>query len=505
VATGSGTHVIDFGNPAAPRVTRTYSGSSTFRLAARGTHLIATINTPNTISKPSLGLFDLTSATFTPTLYDFNSTQVWSPVGVALSGDLALITSSQGVFGESRTFIAKYPAVVDRAGVPPVVRILMPATGDRVTEADHIPVEVTATDDVGVQQVSILANGAGTGPLSLAPYQTFVRVPTGVGTLTLSAIATDLEGNAGTASDVVLQVRPDPLTTVSGRVVDVTGTGIANATVDLRGLRTTTDASGSYTLANVASVPNAIMASAWGRVNNLFANGSAQAVAGANGFTTMPNIVLRPPNVGPLQSFPIPAAANAIAVHGTNAFVALGSSGLMILDLTNPLQPVHLTTMSLRSNSIASDLAFSGNMAYVAGGPFEGLHVVDITNPAQPVLRGSLRTGSVYHVAVSGTTVYIADASDTGGLDVVDASDPAAPVLVGTALNNRWAADVAMAGSYVVVFHTSTFQSSTDPRISVIDVSNPASPLQIGSVAVPGLAGSSLVVRGNSVMLVGGT
>jgi len=48
------------------------------------------------------------------------------------------------------------------------------------------------------------------------PYQFNFKVPTGISSLTIGATAVDFGGNIGAATNVVVNVIPDPLTTAVG-------------------------------------------------------------------------------------------------------------------------------------------------------------------------------------------------------------------------------------------------------------------------------------------------
>jgi len=59
-----------------------------------------------------------------------------------------------------------------------------------------------------------------------------------------------------------------------------------------------------------------------------------------------------------------------------------------------------------------------------------GLQVIDVSNPSSPVLIGSVDTpGFARGVTVTGDTAYVADWSN--GLQVIDVSNPSSPVLIG--------------------------------------------------------------------------
>src|SRR6185503_20113785 len=77
--------------------------------------------------------------------------------------------------------------------------------------------------------------------------------------------------------------------------------------------------------------------------------------------------------------------------------------------------PTELSVLSI-PGAIAVDVA--GNFAYIAAGT-NGLTVVDVSDRAHPQARGTLGgIGNAQHVRASGQNVFIADA--TGSLRVVN-------------------------------------------------------------------------------------
>lgn len=107
--------------------------------------------------------------------------------------------------------------------------------------------------------------------------------------------------------------------------------------------------------------------------------------------------------------------------------------------------------------------------AYVADGS-AGIQIVDITDPLAPFIEGSLPTpGFAYDLAVVGSLVYVADGS--GGLRVIDVSVPAAPVEVGSAGTTGDAVDLAIESGYAFVAATDggleTFDIGTTPTLPV--------------------------------------
>jgi large repetitive protein len=99
-----------------------------------------------------------------------------------------------------------------------------------------ITFSANATDDIAVASVNFFVNGQLAFTTSSQPYQFMYMVPCSATTLTFGATAVDYGNNVGTAQNVVVPVVPDPLTTVTGRVVDSQGNPIASASVSAFGI-----------------------------------------------------------------------------------------------------------------------------------------------------------------------------------------------------------------------------------------------------------------------------
>jgi hypothetical protein len=98
----------------------------------------------------------------------------------------------------------------------------------------------------------------------------------------------------------------------------------------------------------------------------------------------------------------------------------------------------------------SNDVYISGKYSYVADGS-AGLQILDISNPASPILVGTYNTsGTAYGVYVSGKYAYVAD--DTSGLHVINVSNPGSPTLVGTYNTSGNATSVYISGKSCVCY-----------------------------------------------------
>ena len=161
-------------------------------------------------------------------------------------------------------------------------------------------------------------------------------------------------------------------------------------------------------------------------------------------------------------------------VLGTTAYMAAGTGGLYIIDVSNPAAPGLLGIYNT-APGFAGGVYVAGNTAYVTVhahygvAPLTGLLVIDVSNPAAPVLIGSYNTpGHANKVQVSGTTAYVTEFGAWDGLRIIDISDPASPLLLGSFYTAGHANGIYVSGKTAYV--------ANGGGMIIIDVSNPALP-----------------------------
>lgn len=148
------------------------------------------------------------------------------------------------------------------------------------------------------------------------------------------------------------------------------------------------------------------------------------------------------------------------------------------------------------SVAISGTTAYVGLLAYAAGPEFL---VVDITNPNVPTITGSLELGaSVFGVAVSGTTVFLATSDNAAELRAVSVAVPAAPASVGVLdlSGNTDALALAVTGSRAYV----TRATAAGADFYTINVGTPASMSLLGSVDLGG-SGAAVKVSGTNAFV----
>ena len=192
--------------------------------------------------------------------------------------------------------------------------------------------------------------------------------------------------------------------------------------------------------------------------------------------------------------------AEDVVVSGNYAYVATYGSGLRVVDISNPASPFEVGSFEI-SGHHANDITLSGNYVYVVFGSYtwpSGLRVVNITNPSNPVLEGSYDTpGDAYGIEVSGGYyAYVADGW-WDGLRVIAVSTATSPVEVGSYETSGHAEAVAVSGNY-------TYLVILESGLHVINVSNPANPARVGYCDTPGGA-RGVALSGNYAYVASGS
>lgn len=236
-------------------------------------------------------------------------------------------------------------------------------------------------------------------------------------------------------------------------------------------------------LVNITPVSGQASSTDWTLIGQV--GGSAQAVA-AQGDTVYAGIGLRlslldasTPSAPALLGTSTPFAdfVQDVAVADDLAFIAAGSAGLGIVDVSNPAQPS--TIASLDTRGYAEGIAVQGSMVYLADGPY-GLRVIDASNPASPFeVSSAYGFHYIFDVAIAGHYAYLA--AGGSGLLVVDISDPAHPVEIRQYDTAGYVYGIAIEGNVA-------YLADAWAGVQIVNVANPASPAKISNQPTPGWA-----------------
>lgn len=215
-----------------------------------------------------------------------------------------------------------------------------------------------------------------------------------------------------------------------------------------------------------------------------------------------------------------------------------GAGGVKILEAVSPSSPAIIGQADGIANAKA--VACAGSLAFLAGGS-EGLFVVDVSRPAEPTVKGSIGRGSFDFVNASSEVILAADndaASGGGKLVAIDVSTPDRPAVAGTvdvgskvtglsvagslayvvsaddclqtfevgdrqAMRRLGRAELGHGGTGVCVDAALAFVASSTVGLRVVDVSDPAHPVGKGSVALADCTARAVAARGDHAFVVG--
>ncbi len=172
-----------------------------------------------------------------------------------------------------------------------------------------------------------------------------------------------------------------------------------------------------------------------------------------------------------------PTTALSVKESGNYAYIAGGPIGLLVLDVTNPADPLFAGSLDLPSGAMpgAYDLYLdtANNYAYIANGS-GGLVVADVSNPYMPAyVTGYAVPDAAQGVDKQGNYVYVVDAYDAamGGMEIFDVTNPLAAILQPNMYPNDGGVmrKVNAIGNYAYI-------ADGAGGLDIIDVSNPAAP-----------------------------
>ncbi|MDD2247898.1 MAG: chitobiase/beta-hexosaminidase C-terminal domain-containing protein [Proteiniphilum sp.] len=181
--------------------------------------------------------------------------------------------------------------------------------------------------------------------------------------------------------------------------------------------------------------------------------------------------------------------ASCVRVVGNYAYVGAGTR-LRIMDVS---QPSNITELGSCYVDTVLEIKVSNGYAYIAA-LTSGLKIVDISNPSNPFVVGSLDTpGYAQGVDVVGNRAYVCD--EAYGLHIIDVSNPSSPSFVGNYDSPGFA-------NGVTVNNGIAYLADWSGGIRIVNVNNSSSPYELSYIFPASEA--DCVVYSNSVLYVGG-
>ncbi len=192
-----------------------------------------------------------------------------------------------------------------------------------------------------------------------------------------------------------------------------------------------------------------------------------------------------PANMRKVAEVHTPGSAVDIKISGDLAVIGVqefdADFGLLILDISDPANPVELSRLEEVGWGGVHNLFIHGDRIYLAHMSSPGLSIVDISDPAAPVVSGFWQyEGRFSNLAHD---IFIRDGvavlSDYGsGLILLDLTDPDAPALLAAlpfpeGIHSAWAE-----GDYV---YCNQEFGGWERRLHVVDIADPRQPRVVHS------------------------
>lgn len=186
----------------------------------------------------------------------------------------------------------------------------------------------------------------------------------------------------------------------------------------------------------------------------------------------------------PVARLALAGFVQSIAVENTVAAVALGTSGVQLVDISNPPNPS--LGKLLKTPGAATSVQIANEQIYVTMTGFEGgVFIADISNPQNPISLGTITTSmlaSATAVDIVADIAYVA-AGRSEGIQMFDVSNPVSSTLLGETTTPAAALDIQ-------VVRNTAYVAADTAGLLAITISNPANPQMLDKLALDGRARS---------------
>lgn len=212
--------------------------------------------------------------------------------------------------------------------------------------------------------------------------------------------------------------------------------------------------------------------SGWGDAGDLAVAGDHVFIAAGSAGLIIVDIS-DPSSPSQVGTYPTTAKVTYVTLHGRHAYISDGTNDVVILDITDPTSPSFVGSYSAANTS--RGIAVRGNVAYVAWGG-DGIIALDVSNPASPALLDSYDTpGFAYDVAVDGDHLFVGDGSS--GLLILRIHDADTLSYASGENTPGTAQEIIVSGDYA-------YLADRSGGVRVIDISDLSNPAPAGSLTV---------------------
>jgi hypothetical protein len=227
---------------------------------------------------------------------------------------------------------------------------------------------------------------------------------------------------------------------------------------------------------------------------------TAYVAAGDQGLQIISFQEMPPALVGSVDT---PGNAQGVFLVGSTIYLADGGSGLQIISVADKSQPFILSSLDTPGDSVAVSASREvlsdeektiRTSAYLADSA-NGLVIVDVSDPTQPIQLANYQTEeAVNDVAAFGSIIYLAERKS--GLMILDAAQPQDITLLASQDTPGSATGLFLSGTLVYV-------ADLERGLRVIDGANLTDPVELGFYDAP-VQANALKIRSNYGYLVDG-
>ncbi len=243
----------------------------------------------------------------------------------------------------------------------------------------------------------------------------------------------------------------------------ITGLLVDGSSLDLTAAEDTNYESDDLTVVSFGAMPGLLFGGM---------PGTAKVTITNNGRSTEVNVTVKQFEAEALSAVDIPGYANNVDISGDYAFVAAGSAGLQVVDVSDRTAPEVVGSLDTEGTSI--DVKIVGDLAYIADGE-AGLKIMDVSDPLNPSLVSSIDTaGIAQDVVVQLEYAYVADGNS--GIEIFNISNPETPISTSVLGGLSNVTGIAVEQDVVVV--------TAGSAMVAIDVTDRNSPMRLGSVNI---------------------
>jgi hypothetical protein len=179
----------------------------------------------------------------------------------------------------------------------------------------------------------------------------------------------------------------------------------------------------------------------------------------------------------------------------TLAIVSVGTSGMAILNVSDPMNVVPVCTLSTAGYQTVGIGVFQDHAFLLKGNSWVGMVLVDISDPANPAITGNFSMGDMYgQPAIQGQTACLCRRES--GVELYDIADILHPAFVGVCSTRAYAATAR--GELLYVSRLETEYEA----IEVYSISDPAHPVLLCDFDTM-FVSTNMVLRGDYLYCVG--